>query len=105
MEQYKFQALLKLGPADEHDTSAVATGRTQRALVRAVQHDSEGSIFFPALVTSYGDGSEWLPATDLVVTIVVRGEHPRDYLDVGESFSLWRGRDIASGVVTRHLYV
>jgi len=105
MEQYKFQALLKLGKAGQNGTAAVTAGRTQRALVRATPQPGAGSVFFPALVTSYGDGAEWLPAGEMLVTIVVRGEHPRDYLEVGESFSLWRGQDVASGVVTRHLYV
>ncbi len=105
MEQYKFQALLKLGTAGADGGAAVTAGRTQRALVRAGQPGGAGSIFFPALVTSYGDGAEWLPVEDMLVTIVVRGDHPRDYLEVGESFSLWRGQDVASGVVTRHLYV
>ncbi len=107
MQQYKFQALLKLAGTDE-GAPAVVAGQTQRALVRAERHPSHPShqnAFFSALVTSHGDGSDWLAARELMVTVVVRGDDPRAYLDVGDEFSLWRGRDIARGVVTRRVFV
>jgi hypothetical protein len=105
MQQYKFQALLKLTGTDEKGAPAITVGQTQRALIRVERQDSHENAFFTALVTSHGDGSDWLAASELMVTIVVRGDDPRAYLDVGEEFSLWRGRDIARGVVTRRVFV
>jgi hypothetical protein len=37
--------------------------------------------------------------------MVVVGARPDDCLDVGDAFTLWRGRDIARGVISRRLYL
>jgi hypothetical protein len=35
----------------------------------------------------------------------VLGRSPADCLSVGDSFTLWRGYDVARGIITRRLFV
>ena len=37
------------------------------------------------------------------LTLTVVGNDVLDYLDAGNSFTLWRGRDIGRGVISRRL--
>jgi hypothetical protein len=39
------------------------------------------------------------------MTIVLVGDNPREYFDVGDEFAFWLGGDTGHGVVTRRLFV
>jgi hypothetical protein len=66
-------------------------GRTARAITR--------------LAANNDDGSDWLRDDHLIVTIVVTGNDLGKYFDIGDRFALWLGSDIASGVVSRRLFM
>ncbi len=57
------------------------------------------------VVTNNGDGSEWLTADHLIVTVALTADDPGKYFAIGDHFTLWLGTDIASGVVSRRLFI
>jgi len=104
-KRYKFQALLTPGPGGDGGLAAVPPGQIRRMVVRGQHHETHGSQFFSALVTNNGDGTGWLRDDHFIVTIVLTGDAPREYFDIGDHVALWLGSDIASGVVTRRLFI
>jgi hypothetical protein len=105
VERYKMQALLTSGAPGGVGLSAVRSGQTQRMVVRGENHQTHRSSLFSALVTAQGDGTPWLTGGRMLVTIELVGDEPRECLDVGDHFALWRGGDICQGVVTQRLFV
>jgi hypothetical protein len=75
-----------------------------RAVVRARDHASRAGHLLTALISA-DDGGPPPGRSDFIVTMVVVGTSPDSCLDVGDAFTLWRGRDIARGVISRRLYV
>jgi hypothetical protein len=111
--RYKFQGLVTLrpggsgellgrprGPAEE-----LPPGQLHRMVVRGEHHRTHDTCFFSALVASNGDGSEVCGSDHAVVQVQLAADRPRDYFDIGDHFTLWRGHDLAEGVVTRQLFV
>jgi hypothetical protein len=106
MQRYKFEALVTITQPGEDPVAAVP-GADWRGVLRAGT-DGTGSSpsLFSALVHNWdlhdsgrvGDGRA-------LATIVAFGPQPADCLPVGSTFALWRGRDVAHGVVTRRLFV
>jgi hypothetical protein len=99
----KFQAVLTFLPA----TGGVDPARLAwpwRAVVRARDHATRVGQLLTALVSS-DDGGPPPGKANVIVTMVVVGASPDNCLDVGDAFTLWRGSDIARGVITRRLYV
>jgi hypothetical protein len=41
----------------------------------------------------------------MIMTIVLAGDEPREYFEVGDAFTVWPGRDLGRGIVTRRLFV
>jgi hypothetical protein len=39
------------------------------------------------------------------MTIVLAGDEPCEYFEVGDSFTVWLGRDLGRGIVTRRLFI
>ena len=63
------------------------------------------TVFFSALVANNGDGPGWLADDHAIMIIVLAGDDPGEYFDIGDRFALWLGSDIARGVVTRRLFI
>jgi hypothetical protein len=100
----KFQAVLTLlPPADGAEPTPLAWP-AWRAVVRARDHATRAGQVLTALVSAE-DGGPSPGQSNIVVTMVVVGASPDNCLDVGDPFTLWRGRDIARGVISRRLYV
>jgi len=99
----KFQAVLTLLPAADGAEPASLTWPAWRAVIRARDHTTRAGQVLTALVST--DDSPPPGQSNVVVTIVVVGASPDDCLDVGDPFTVWRGRDIARGVISRRLYV
>jgi hypothetical protein len=59
---------------------------------------------FSALVTGVQEGRP-APDSPVTVTMVVVGPRPADYPEIGDEFTLWRGADVAHGVITNRLFV
>jgi hypothetical protein len=100
----KFQAVLTLLPGADGTEPARLAWPAWRAVVRARDHATRAGQLFTALVSSE-DGVPPPGQSNVTVTMVVVGASPDNSLDIGDAFTLWRGRDIARGVITRRLYV
>jgi hypothetical protein len=102
MKPYKYQALVKLLRQDSGQT-AVLAGPACRMVVRAEDPETHATRLFSALVSP---SSDQLPGSShMVVTVTVLGDDTGGCLDVGEDVALWRGADIARGVVTGRVFV
>ncbi len=109
----KFQALVTPArrapdpagsPPPDRTVFDMAPGQMQRMAVRCEHHQTHATGFFNALVSSNGDEPGLLGNDHAVVTITITGDEPAEYLGVGDYFALWRGHDIAVGVITRRLF-
>ena len=99
----KFQAVLTLLPVADGAEPLQLTWPAWRAAVRARDHAIRAGRLCTALISA--DGGPPPGQSNVVVTMVVVGASPDDCLDIGDAFTLWRGRDIARGVISRRLYV
>ena len=101
MDQYKYSTLVKLNePAGTGTDPPLQTGA--RLAVRARHHETGTSKLFSTQVVAIGDSSAQADHS-VPVTLTVVGNDVPDYLDAGDSFVLWRGRDIGHGVISRRL--
>jgi hypothetical protein len=100
--RYKYEALVRVLPRQAGDGGAALPGPTCRAVVRARHPETHRNKLFSALVTSEDSQP---PGGSNVMTVVVVGDDADDYLAPGEHFALLRGRDVASGTVTRRIFV
>jgi hypothetical protein len=105
MKRYKFQGLVTLAPPRERGPGAMQPGKLRRMVVRGQNHDTGGSRFFNALVSKSYETPRWPENDPMIVTVVLVGDDPRGYFDVGDRFGLWMGSELGSGVVTRRLLV
>jgi hypothetical protein len=105
MKRYKFQALVTLGTHGETSPAAMRSGLTQRLVVRGQRHETGTSKFFSALATRNGEDARWSDDDHLIMTIVLVGDELREYFEVGDSFTVWLGRDLGRGIVTRRLFI
>lgn len=112
-QHYKFQALITLntqaatGSGDPDPGLALADlppGQIRRMVVRGEHHRTHRTHFFSALVANNGEGSSWLDGNHAVVTVMLVGDELADHFGVGDHFALWRGHDVAVGVITRRLF-
>jgi hypothetical protein len=104
VKRYKFQALVSLYPPEEGGAARQLPAPSCRLVVRGRHHETRGSKVFSALVQDSGE-AEFRPADPRrTVTMVLVGDDVLEYLGPGDQFSLWLGRDIGSGVVTRRLF-
>ncbi len=104
MKRYKFRALVTLDRQPDGETP-IPVGGVQRFVLRSKHHQTHDSQVFSALVTNNGEDSIPMTAGHVMVTVTLMGDEPRQYFEIGDHFSLWRGRDVGSGVVTRRLFV
>jgi tellurite resistance protein TehA-like permease len=100
----KFQATLTFLPVPAQAQPAAVTWPTWRAVLSASHGGVHDGQLLTALVAS-PDGADASAKPHPIVTLVVVGPNPADCLSVGDAFTLWRGYDVASGVITRRLFV
>jgi hypothetical protein len=103
MSRRKYCALVKLDDSDPD--SAGLPGTTSRVTVRANHHETGRGKYFGALVTAPDVAPGLLAGHSIQVTLTVVGDDLPDYLEHGDNLALWRGHDIARGVITRRLYL
>lgn len=101
MEQCKYSALVKLNEPNSTG-SAPPLEPGARVAVRARHHATGASKLFSALIVVIQDNSVRADHR-IPLTLTVVGNDVPDYLDAGDSFALWRGRDIGRGVISRRL--
>ncbi len=99
-----YRALLELPAPADGETQDCVPWPTWRAVVRARHHETHGGGLFSALVS--GPEAAAAPTdSHVVVTMVVVGDNPADFLGIGDEFDLWRGADVAHGVITWRNFV
>lgn len=99
----KCQALVTPVSPDEPEPVIPLPDSDCRMVVRVRKGDSDQGQIFSALVHTSDDPSP--DAQHLLLTMIVLGGDADGYLDPGQHFTLWRGHEIARGVVTRRLYL
>jgi hypothetical protein len=98
--QYKYRALVRLDP--EADTAGFPL-KGGRVVVRAEHHDTHNNKMFSALVSGVRDEPLYARGHSVELTVTVVGEDVIEYLEVGDTFALWRGHDIGQGLISRRL--
>jgi tellurite resistance protein TehA-like permease len=106
LRRYTFEALVTIPPPDGNPSGPVP-GPDWHGVIRA-SADCDGSP--PGLFSAQVAGWDLHPSSragnaEALATIVAFGSQPADCLPVGGAFALWRGRDVAHGVVTRRIFV
>ena len=102
MKQYKYSALIKLVSASQTSGEPPLPATGGRVVVRARHHDTKSSKMFSGLISTPLD-QPLKPDQSMQLTLTVVGDDVPDYLDAGDSFTLWRGREIGQGVISRRL--
>jgi hypothetical protein len=102
VKQYKYSALVRLNPPSDVSAEPELPVAGGRVVVRARHHDTRISKIFSALVSNAQDHTARANRS-IQLTLTVLGDDACDYLDAGDSFTLWRGHDIAQGVISRRL--
>jgi hypothetical protein len=105
VKQYRYRALVRLEPSGgSRGTGPVLPETGGRVVVRARHHDTHRSKIFSALVTTTpGESVQANADHSIQLTMTVLGDDACDYLEAGDTFSLWRGHDIGQGVISRRL--
>ena len=103
MQRYKFQALVTPFTDDDGDARSKLSSGSHRMVLRAENSETHRSQVFSALVDGEDDGPFRAGSPQIMVTLRVVGDDVADYLGIGSHFSLWLGRDVGRGVVTRRL--
>jgi hypothetical protein len=103
-KRYKFQALVSLPATMDGEVQPDAGGQTRRVCIRGEHHATGSSRFFNAIVSSDGGQTRWA-RDNLIMTVTLVSDEPRQYFDVGDKFTFWLGSDLGLGVVTRRLFV
>jgi hypothetical protein len=105
VKRYKYCALVMLDPRGHGRTTDSLPETGGRVVVRARHHETHDTKIFSALVTN--QPGEPIRAEDHSVrlTMTVLGDDAGDYLDAGDSFTLWRGHQIGHGVISRRLFL
>jgi hypothetical protein len=105
VKRYRFQALVTLGDSPEGSPAGESGGQLRRVVLHGHSHETGQGKFFSALATRSGDVPPWPDQDPVIINVVLVCDDPREYFDIGDSFSFWLGSDRARGVVTRRLLV
>jgi hypothetical protein len=104
MTTFRFRALITLGP-DAHDSQ----GRDYPSGTRAVMVRASSLArpahwrIFEAVIDR--DDEPFVHHGDReIVTIALTDSRAGEFFAPGQHFTLWNGRDIGTGVVSRHVY-
>jgi hypothetical protein len=107
MRRYKFQAFVAVVPA-RGQTAGALPGPDWHGVLRAGSTTGLSHGVFSALVTDwdqFGAGSAGgAGEPHAMATIVAFGPDPEEALPDGGIFSLWCGRDVGLGIVTRRAF-
>jgi hypothetical protein len=106
MQRYTFEALVTI-PMPDGSPSALVPGPDWHGVIRARTEEDSGSPgLYSALVDNWDQhDSGRAGAARALARIVAFGPQPAERLPVGGTFVLWRGRDVAHGVVTRRIFL
>jgi tellurite resistance protein TehA-like permease len=105
MRRYTFEALVSIPPPGANPAAPVP-GPDWHGVIRA-RADGDGGPpgLFSALVSGWDlHASRRGGDAQALATIVAFGSEPAVCLPVGGTFALWRGQDVARGVVTRRIF-
>jgi hypothetical protein len=105
MRRYTFEALVSIPPPGANPAGPVP-GPDWHGVIRA-RADGDGGPpgLFSALVSGWDlHASRRGGDAQALATIVAFGSEPAVCLPVGGTFALWRGQDVARGVVTRRIF-
>jgi len=103
--RYTFQAFVTI-PAAGNAAGAALPGLDWHGVIRAGSDAGRSGGLFSALVAGWElHGGDPSGSSHAVATIIAFGPEPADCLPAGEPFVLWRGREVAHGVVTRRIFV
>ncbi|MGB6453760.1 MAG: hypothetical protein WBH47_04630, partial [Streptosporangiaceae bacterium] len=104
--RYTFEAVITIPPPDGN-LPAIVPGPDWHGIIRAsTERDGSPPRLFSAVVADWdARGANPAHRARAVATIVAFGPRPADCLPVGGTFALWRGHDVAHGVVTRRIFV
>jgi hypothetical protein len=104
MKRRKYQALVTALPQAAGESGAAVPGPGHRMVIRAHDHETQAARLFSALVTRCDDCP--VPGSpQVIVTMDVLGDDVDRCLAPGETFTVWQGRDVGHGVVTRRVFV
>jgi tellurite resistance protein TehA-like permease len=105
MQRYTFEALVSVPPPGANPVAPVP-GPDWHGVIRARADDDGGPPgLFSALVSGWDlHASRRGGDAQALATIVAFGSEPAVCLPVGGTFALWRGQDVARGVVTRRIF-
>jgi tellurite resistance protein TehA-like permease len=105
--RYTFKAVVTI-PVAADGAAVSRPGPDWHGVIRAGTGAGRSGGLFSALVSGWeccdGDPARTGNAR-AIATIVAFGPEPADCLAAGESFILWRGREVGHGVVTRRIFV
>ncbi len=102
VKQFKYSVLVKLNSPSEVKAEMELPVVGGRVVVRAQHHDTRMSKIFSAVVSNAQDRAVQANRS-IQLTLTVLGDDASDYLEAGDSFTLWRGHDIGQGVISRRL--
>jgi hypothetical protein len=100
---FKFRALVDIDLADASIPVRAYHSGTRALTVHAWRiGEPARDKYFPAMLT-WDDKRDLLPGDHAVVTITVVDQEAPDYLDAGQSFTLWGGGS-GHGVISRRVF-
>lgn len=108
MEQFKFRALITLDPVESrpgalHPPAPQYPNHTRALMIRPLRAGAGSARCLPAEI--WWDGDEPLrPGDHATVTARVAGNRADAFLDAGQRFTLWSGRDVGHGTVCRRVF-
>ena len=73
-------------------------------VVSGEHRETHATRIFSALVATSADAAAVQDGNHVIVTISLFCNDPGDYFRAGADFTLWQGRDVGHGVVTRRLF-
>jgi hypothetical protein len=103
VKRYKYQALVTLYPGSGLPDGRLDTS-PRRMVLRCRNSKSGDGQVFTALI-GCDDNEPLHPGSPhILATLRLAGDNVADCLNTGSRFSLWLGRDIGEGMITRRLF-
>ena len=113
LKQLRFRALITLDPAGTRSAFLSRPSRppaqrylnhTHALMVQALRLTSPGGTrIFPAEIC-WDDEQPLYPGDHAEVTITVTDDEAPEFLGAGQRITLWSGRDVGHGTITRRVF-
>lgn len=113
LRQMRFRALITLDPAATRSAPLARPPRasaqrylnhTHALMVQALRlHGPGGTRIFPAEIC-WDDEQPLCPGDHAEVTITVVDDEAPDFLGAGQRFTLWSGKNVGHGTITRRVF-